>query len=1015
MAVRALDVVLMGPILLWAFLACAVPSHAQPASSGSADVVASIGADVGHREEMRDAYLPRTPRAPAVPPRWRTTWTVGPYTSVQVNVHEFGYNIPGDAANEPSIAVDPTDPSRLAIGWRQFDTIASDFRQAGWAYSRDGGHSWTFPAVLRPGEFSSDPVLDADLDGNFYYYSLQPDRGTADWSCYLYKSFDGGMTWPQDVYSRGGDKAWMAVDRTDGAGSGNIYFVWNVVYSCCGNTDFARSTNGGATTPPVQKLPEDLRWGTMSIGPDGELYVAGDGFYVAKSTNAQFPAETPEFDFVTYVNLGGPLWYGGGPNPGGLSGQAWVATDHTDGPNRGNVYLLASVNPSGSDPLDVNFARSTDGGVTWSAPVRINDDSPSNNAWQWFGTMSVAPNGRIDVIWNDTRNDPGGYDSELYYAWSEDAGETWAANVAVSPAFDPHLGWPQQNKIGDYYDMVSDDLGANLAYAATFNGEQDVYFLRIGAFDCNGNGVDDETDIAESTSEDCDTNGVPDECEPNEDCNSNGIQDICDIAAGTSEDCQPNRVPDECELAGNDCNVNGEPDECDIAGTTSVDCQPNSVPDECELLDDDCNGNDIPDDCDIAGATSEDCQSNGVPDECELLDNDCNSNGTPDDCDIADRFSIDCNTTGVPDDCEIRDGTSADCNDNGWPDECDAAACTSLWDGFQADPPFVPYGGVHGIDSDGDGVAWDNPLGSAIVRSPGCQEGELEPEETDQMIRATSPISDPETAYVTSEYFQTDDGELPPDVHAYALSFRARIDVNVDSKYDWEFFIYDALSGEAVVQLEFASHVGAAGDPGYVPGHILVNTGSLLYPQYADTGVSIELAACYDVEVVLDNTREENQVVEVYVDGALKVTTKRLQPDARRMDYFKLMPVNSSAAPDCLTRFILDKFDLCVTGVLVPPSVYDCNGNGQLDECDLAEGLAVDCDGDGVPDGCRIFGDFDGDIDVDLFDYADFRGCITGPGGGLGGGCEWGNFDCDDDIDLKDLAVFQEVFTGPLQ
>jgi hypothetical protein len=91
----------------------------------------------------------------------------------------------------------------------------------------------------------------------------------------------------------------------------------------------------------------------------------------------------------------------------------------------------------------------------------------------------VAPNGRLDAVWNDTRDDPGGFDSVLTYAYSEDGGVTWSLNVALTPPFDPHLGWPQQNKIGDYYHMVSDVDGADLAYAATFNGEQDVYYLRI--------------------------------------------------------------------------------------------------------------------------------------------------------------------------------------------------------------------------------------------------------------------------------------------------------------------------------------------------------------------------------------------------------------------------------------------------------------------------------------------------------------------------------------------------------
>src|SRR4029077_17896535 len=46
----------------------------------------------------------------------------GPFTSYQVNVDAAGHNILGDAANEPSICVDPTNANRMAIGWRQFDS-----------------------------------------------------------------------------------------------------------------------------------------------------------------------------------------------------------------------------------------------------------------------------------------------------------------------------------------------------------------------------------------------------------------------------------------------------------------------------------------------------------------------------------------------------------------------------------------------------------------------------------------------------------------------------------------------------------------------------------------------------------------------------------------------------------------------------------------------------------------------------------------------------------------------------
>ena len=437
---------------------------------------------VGHLEVLDDPYVPVPPGQQRVTPAVRLQR--GPFVAVQVNVDANGNNIVGDAANEPSIAVDPNDPSRMAIGWRQFDTISSNFRQAGWGYTDDGGLTWTFPGRIEAGVFRSDPVLDANADGYFFYNSL---TNTPDYHCHVFRSTNGGQTWEAGVYAWGGDKQWQVIDTTDGIGRNNIYATWNSFYSSC-TGNFTRSYDGGATFEACTSVPGDPIWGTLAVGPDGELYVSGRGFTIAKSSTMQNSSLPAAWDFTRSVSLDGSIVYSAGPNPDGLGGQAWVAVDHTPGPTRGNVYLLCSVDRnSNSDPADVMFSRSTDGGNTWSAPVRVNDDA-STSAWQWFGTMSVGLGGRIDVVWLDTRNDPGGYDSELYYSYSMDAGVTWSANQALTTSFDPHVGWPQQNKMGDYFDMVSDAYGANLAFAGTYNGEQDVYFMRIGDPYCSDAG-----------------------------------------------------------------------------------------------------------------------------------------------------------------------------------------------------------------------------------------------------------------------------------------------------------------------------------------------------------------------------------------------------------------------------------------------------------------------------------------------------------------------------------------------
>jgi hypothetical protein len=238
----------------------------------------------------------------------------------------------------------------------------------------------------------------------------------------------------------------------------------------------ARSSRPCSPRRPTYWFDSRRRYFRKNHGTLYAVGVYGSDFVVARSTDAKLSLPWFAWDASSVVSLGGSIQQGLGPNPGGLLGQAWITTTPGPGPGTPIVGVLCSVDPPGADPLDVKFARSVDGGITWSTPVRINDDTGS--AYQWFGTMSSSPSGRIDAVWLDTRDNPGTYLSSLYYSYSTDGGVTWSANERLSEAFDPHVGWPQQNKMGDYYHMVSDDAGFRLAWADTFNGEQDVYFGR---------------------------------------------------------------------------------------------------------------------------------------------------------------------------------------------------------------------------------------------------------------------------------------------------------------------------------------------------------------------------------------------------------------------------------------------------------------------------------------------------------------------------------------------------------
>jgi Secretion system C-terminal sorting domain len=425
-----------------------------------------------HREKIDHGYRPidksKMERGPSYEVR------ASEFITTQVNVDSDGNDIIGDAGNEPSLAVDPTNPNRIVVGWRQFDDISSNFRQAGYGYSLDGGFTFTFPGVINPGLFRSDPVLDFDAEGNFYYNSLQ-----GDFSCDVFQITDGGTEWSGPSQAKGGDKQWMRLDRSGGIGNQNNYSFWNSDFSTCFPGSFTRSTDGSSTFEDCVLVDGDPYWGTLAVDKDGVLFLTGQSganIVIVKSTNAQVEGEAIVWDFVTPVNLEGTLHAGSAINPLGLTGQAWVDVDISEGPGSGNVYVLASVIRSG-DPADVMFAKSTDGGLSFEAPIKVNTDISGN--YNWFGTMSVAPNGRIDVAWLDTRDDSNNLLSRLYYSFSEDQGVTWSPNEPLSPPFDSTIGWPQQQKMGDYFDMVSDNDYAHLAWCNTLNGGQDVYYSRI--------------------------------------------------------------------------------------------------------------------------------------------------------------------------------------------------------------------------------------------------------------------------------------------------------------------------------------------------------------------------------------------------------------------------------------------------------------------------------------------------------------------------------------------------------
>src|SRR5213080_674385 len=450
-------------------------------------------------KEPLERYDNPPPLSPAVATSPGLVSRFGPYTSYQVNVNVNGNNVVGDAANEPSICVDPTNGNTMSIGWRQFDSVSSNFRQAGFAHTTNGGRTWISAGVLQRNVFRSDPVLNSDSAGRFFYLSLLQTFFDD-----LWRSLNGGQSWAFLTRAYGGDKQWFTIDKTNSTGHGFQYQFWSDGANF-GGRQFTRSTNGGLTWMNPIDIPNSPAFGTLDVDSNGNLFIGGvelEGGQVwcVRSTNAKNGAVVPNFDQSTAVDLGGKIVAGQLINPQGLAGQSFLAVDRSGTSTNNNIYMLASVQPAGfTSGTDVIFVRSTNGGQTFSAPRRINDDPVNHVKWHWFGALSVAPSGQIDAVWLDTRNAANNINSQLFYSYSLDGGNTWSLNVAISNSFNPYLGYPNQDKLGDYITIVSDNAGANVAYAATFNGEEDIYYVRISrnawnlitTADFNGNGKPD--------------------------------------------------------------------------------------------------------------------------------------------------------------------------------------------------------------------------------------------------------------------------------------------------------------------------------------------------------------------------------------------------------------------------------------------------------------------------------------------------------------------------------------------
>ena len=397
-----------------------------------------------------------------------------------------------DTQNEPSIAVNPRNERNLVAG-------ANDYRSgdawAGVYASVDGGRSWFeqlipgYPggpsSVLTGFEAAGDPSIAFDADGVAHYAGIAFNRAgfgsSSDGSIWAGRSSDGGFTWTVTMVARGGkgifhDHEQIAADRFEGSPfRNNLYISWTMFVGF-GRTPIvvSRSTDGGLTWSAPLEVSGTVTPGGFfqdsvgAVGPDGSMYVAWDEtfttpggvsamrLWVARSTDggATFGAPRVVQDVVPERLHNAAYRHGSYPAMG-------VAPS-------GAVYVAWADNRNGD--ADILLTRSSDGGLTWSIPVRVNDDPLGVGTDQFFPWVSVSPNGRVDIMWYDKRPDPNNYLLDVFFAFTRD-GATISSNFRVTDVSSDPAVWPAF--LGDYNGMASTDRTAYPVWADMRNGETD--------------------------------------------------------------------------------------------------------------------------------------------------------------------------------------------------------------------------------------------------------------------------------------------------------------------------------------------------------------------------------------------------------------------------------------------------------------------------------------------------------------------------------------------------------------
>jgi hypothetical protein len=369
--------------------------------------------------------------------------------------------------SESDIRINYWNPSKIIAA---SNNIAGSGTQ-GEYYSSDGGVTWgqTNLPLASGDSYHSDPTVDWSSDGTAWSTTMGINGSVL--KVQSYRSANGGATWTFDGTISGSqtntDKQMQWIDHSGSSPyANNNYVIWHN-----GNPAFMNRRTSAGWGTPIQ-VSDSQATGTC-IGADVKTNSSGDvfgffpdtgsrGIFVVKSTNGGASYAAPVKLVTTYdsYDIGVPafssrrilLYVSGGAYRNGTTNNVYALWSDLSG----DSGCTAAANEPGTSTTStcktrIWFSRSTDGGTTWSARVKLNNQSGLNDQFNPFLAVDET-NGNLGAIYYDTVADAGRKKVDVYYQLSTDGGATWAAAVKVTTAMTDETvtGADSGNQFGDY-------------------------------------------------------------------------------------------------------------------------------------------------------------------------------------------------------------------------------------------------------------------------------------------------------------------------------------------------------------------------------------------------------------------------------------------------------------------------------------------------------------------------------------------------------------------------------------